>query len=216
MHNFEWSDWPLNTLKPIRELEISVAFFKWPDPGHFLFIFVLLSLQFQLYKLKKYRWYAGRSNGGRPGFASFCSRNILNKIGSRSEAFPSLATDQGSLLLNFNSSNFQSFWSWSCHRSAASQSSAWHYPSRGLSFTCTSLGAFHFQTLITLRERECLQPMSYPVLRAPSRSTTNRKTLKKFASKWGGLGASFRIKKSMQEEVKIWNNLLKWAVVVVV
>ena len=191
-------------------------FLNGPIPATFCLFSSFCHYNFSYTNWKKHRWYAGRSNGGRPGFASFCSRNILNKIGSRSEAFPSLATDQGSLLLNFNSSNFPSFWSWSCHRSAASPSSAWHYPSRGLSFTCTSLGAFHFQTLITLRERECLQPMSYPVLRAPSRSTTNRKTLKKFASKWGGLGASFRIKKSMQEEVKIWNNLLKWAVVVVV
>ena len=31
---------------------------KWANPGLFLFIFVLFSLQFQKYKLKKYRWCA--------------------------------------------------------------------------------------------------------------------------------------------------------------
>ena len=37
-------------------------FFKWATPGLFLLIFVLLSVQYQLYKLKKRRWCAWDSN----------------------------------------------------------------------------------------------------------------------------------------------------------
>ena len=44
--------------------KIFFIFFKWANPGLFLFNFVLFSLQFQ-YKLKKHRWCAWDSNPGR-------------------------------------------------------------------------------------------------------------------------------------------------------
>ena len=39
----------------------SIKFFKWANPGPFSSFF---SLQFQLYKLKKHRWFAWDSNLG--------------------------------------------------------------------------------------------------------------------------------------------------------
>ena len=40
---------------------------KCANPGHFLLIFVLLSLQIQSYKLKKHRWCGWDSNPGNVG-----------------------------------------------------------------------------------------------------------------------------------------------------
>ena len=52
----------VNATTPIGHKTIN-SFFKWANPGLFLFIFVLFSLQIQ-YKLKKHRWCAWDSNPG--------------------------------------------------------------------------------------------------------------------------------------------------------